>query len=122
MLDQPQWWQDAKKEHIIPWLLCNGKLMLGKAGTAKTPDNFIDGFAVSRYHGDQKGIKDWMGEVRTGSNLDFFRLDSGAIERPDLLDDCDLDKVEAAKRNLEGGLHGRHPQPGHPRSLRGHIY
>ena len=99
-LDQPEWWQKAKETHIIPYLLSNSIIMLGKAGTAKSPDCYINGFAVSRYHGDLLKKVDWNGEMREASNFDFFRLDSGAVERPDFFDDGDLNKQDPSKTKM----------------------
>jgi hypothetical protein len=79
----------------------SGKLLHGKAGTAKSPDNYIDSFAVSRYHGAQMGkMPTWSGEVRSASNMDFFRLESGRVECPDVFDDGDLNKQDASKTKM----------------------
>ena len=105
--DQPVWWQHVKEEHVIPFLLTNSKLMLGLAGTAKTPDNYVDSFAVSRYQGGLKGLDSklkgnlkWVGEVRSAGNMDFFRLESGRVECPDIFDDGDLNKQDPAKTKM----------------------
>ena len=95
--DLAPWWQKVALEHVVPYLLSNSVLMLGKAGDGKTPSNMILGFAMSRYHGDRLGMENFAGQVRTGSNFDYFRLESGVVQRPDIFDDGDIDKQDPSK-------------------------
>ena len=75
--DLAPWWQKAALEHVVPHLLSNSVLMLGKAGDGKTPSNIILGFAMSHYHGDRLGMENFAGQsgpgvisFTSGSNLE----------------------------------------------------
>ena len=95
--DLAPWWQKVALEHVMPHLLSNSVLMLGKTGDGKTFSNMVWGFAMSPYHGDQPGMENFDGQVRTGNNFDYFRLEPGVIQRPDIFDDGDIDKQDLSK-------------------------
>jgi hypothetical protein len=73
-------------------------LMLGMAGIGKTPVLHVLMSAMSRWHKRACGKDDWHeAEFRTASSLDFFRLEKGMVERPDSLDDSDLNEHPMSK-------------------------
>ena len=92
-------WFKVILDDIVPTLLSNSVLFLGKAGFGKTPAMVILAIAISRYHCNKKPEKPGLQPAyRTASNLDFFRGERGTPERPDIFDDGDLNSQDIAKQ------------------------
>ena len=85
------------EDGVLETLLSKTVLLLGVAGDGKTPCQFILGFGASRYWLGFLNLSHQGPEVRTASNFDFFRLETGEVWRPDVFDDGDLSLQPFAK-------------------------
>jgi hypothetical protein len=96
--DIEDWYVDSIIQPMVSKLRRKGVLMLGAAGIGKTPVLQILMSAMSRWHKHHAGIDGWTeAHFRTASALDFFRLEKGIVDRPDCLDDSDLNEYPMSK-------------------------
>ena len=96
--DLEEWYVQGVVDKVAHLLQYNCVLSLGRAGVGKSPGLRIVMSADSRWQKRKVQLEDWMSaEWRETSNLDFYRLEKGRVDRPDSLDDCDLDTVPMSK-------------------------
>ena len=82
------WLVDNVLVHLMPHLTTKSLGLIGKAGIGKTPVLETICCVMSRYWKRKLGLPG-QACFRTACDLDFFRGEVGAIDRPDALDDCD---------------------------------
>ena len=98
LADVQDWYTTNILSRLAFSLMSNSVLMLGVSGVGKTPVLEIIMSMVSRYHKRTMKEEDWAcAEFREASCFDFFRLEKGRRNRPDSLDDSDLNEQPIAK-------------------------
>ena len=96
--DLEDWYVNDILDKVAHLWKTNPLLMLGVSGVGKTPALQVIMSCVSRWHKKRLEQEDWMrSEMRVTSCFDFFRLEKGRIDRPDSLDDSDLNEQPMSK-------------------------